>query len=211
MKVNEIFRSIQGESSFAGRPCTFVRLAECNLRCVWCDTAYAFHDGVEMSLDEVIARVEAFGLPLVEVTGGEPLLQEEVHALMTRLLDLGHTVLLETSGSLPVERVDPRVVKIMDIKCPGSGEADADLWENLAWIRPPDEIKFVVAGREDYEWARAAIRGRALDRKAALLVSPVHGRVALEELASWILEDRLPVRLQVQIHKFIYGADRRGV
>ncbi len=211
MKVNEIFRSIQGESSHAGRPCAFVRLAECNLRCVWCDTAYAFHDGEEMSVDEVVARVRAFGLPLVEVTGGEPLLQEEVYPLMTRLADLGHTVLLETSGSVSVARVDPRVVKIVDIKCPGSGEADKNLWENLDHVRPPDEIKFVVAGRADYEWARAAIRERALERKAALLVSPVHGEVDLEALAGWILEDRLPARFQIQLHKMIYGAARRGV
>jgi 7-carboxy-7-deazaguanine synthase len=211
MKINEIFRSIQGESSFAGRPCAFVRLAECNLRCVWCDTAYAFHEGTEMSLSEVIERVRAFGLPLVEVTGGEPLLQEEVYPLMSRLADLGHTVLLETSGSVSIARVDPRVVRIVDIKCPGSGEAGRNVWENLDLLRPPDEVKFVVAGRGDYEWARDLIRGRALDRRAALLVSPVHGEVDPEELSTWILEDRLPVRLQLQIHKFIYGADRRGV
>jgi 7-carboxy-7-deazaguanine synthase len=211
MKITEIFRSIQGESSFAGRPCAFVRLTACNLRCVWCDTAYAFDGGVEMSLDDVITKVRAFGLALVEVTGGEPLLQEEAYPLMSRLADLGHTVLLETGGSLSVERVDPRVVKIVDIKCPGSGEADANRWENLAWIRPPDEIKFVVAGRDDYVWARDAIRERRLDRQAGLLISPVHGQVDLVSLASWILEDALPVRLQVQIHKLIYGADRRGV
>jgi 7-carboxy-7-deazaguanine synthase len=211
MKVNEIFRSIQGESSHAGRPCAFVRLAECNLRCVWCDTAYAFHEGVEMSVDDVIERVRGFGLPLVEVTGGEPLLQEEVYPLMTRLADLGHTVLLETGGSISVARVDPRVVKIVDIKCPGSGEADKNLWENLAHLRPPDEIKFVVAGRADYEWARAAIRERALERTASLLIAPVHGDVDLETLAGWILEDHLPARFQIQLHKVIYGAGRRGV
>jgi 7-carboxy-7-deazaguanine synthase len=211
VKVTEIFLSIQGESSFAGRPCAFVRLTECNLRCVWCDTAYAFSGGVEMSIDEVVDRVGAFGVPLVEVTGGEPLLQEEALPLMARLADLGFTVLLETGGSLPVARVDPRVVKIVDLKCPGSGESEANLWENLEWIRPPDEIKFVVAGRSDYEWARGVIRERALDRKAALLMSPVHGAVDLEALAGWILEDRLPVRLQLQMHKQIFGADRRGV
>lgn len=211
MKVNEIFRSIQGESSFAGCPCAFVRLSECNLRCVWCDTAYAFHEGVEMSIGEVVERVQSFGLPLVEVTGGEPLLQEETFDLMTRLADLGYKVLLETSGSISVARVDPRVVKILDVKCPGSGEADKNLWENLDLVRPPDEVKFVVAGREDYEWARAVIRDRSLDKKAALLISPVHGEVDLEALSEWILEDRLPTRLQLQIHKLIYGAERRGV
>ena len=211
MKVNEIFRSIQGESSFAGRPCTFVRLTGCNLRCVWCDTAYAFYEGADMTIEAIVERVRAYGVPLVEVTGGEPLLQADVLPLMSRLSDLGYTVLLETGGSLPVERVDPRVVKIVDLKCPGSGEADRNLWENLAWIRPPDEIKFVVASRADYEWARRAIREHSLDQRAGLLISPVHDAVDLEELAGWILEDGLPVRFQVQLHKLIYGADRRGV
>ncbi len=211
MIVNEIFRSIQGESSHAGRPCAFVRLTGCNLRCVWCDTAYAFTEGAEMTVDEIVERVRAFGVPLVEVTGGEPLLQDDVFPMMARFADLGYTVLLETGGSLSVERVDPRVVKIVDLKCPQSGESDRNLWANLAWIRPPDEIKFVVAGRADYEWARDVIRARSLDRIAGLLMSPVHGDLDLEALAGWILDDRLPVRFQLQIHKLIYGADRRGV
>ena len=212
MSVNEIFYSIQGESTHAGRPCVFVRLAGCDLRCTWCDTAYAFNDGRKMSVDEVVERVDAYGSPLVEVTGGEPLLQEDVYPLMQRLIDSGRTVLLETGGQVDVSRVPSAVVKVMDVKCPASGESARVDWDNIDRLGSRDQVKFVIQDRDDYEYARDIVTRHALDRRcAAVLLSPVHAVLSPKDLSEWILADRLPVRLQLQIHKHIWGADVRGV
>jgi len=215
--ITEIFHSIQGESTWAGAPCTFVRLTGCPLRCVWCDTEYAFHGGERMTLGEIVARVREVGTPLVEVTGGEPLAQANAFPLVRMLLDDGFSVLVETSGAFDVAPLDPRAHKIMDLKCPGSGECARNLWANLSHLTERDEIKFVVKDREDYEWTRTVIAERGLDRRVAdgslgaLLVSPVWGEVNLEALAGWILEDRLPVRFQMQLHKLVWGPARTGV
>lgn len=212
LTVNEIFYSIQGESTHTGRPCVFVRLTACDLRCAWCDTPYAFTEGRKMSIDEVLARVEAFRCPLVEVTGGEPLLQPDVYPLMERLLATGYEVLLETGGHVSVERVPPGVAKIVDVKCPASGEAHRMCWENLDRLGEGDEVKFVMADRADYEYARDVVgRYRLHERCRSVLFSPVHGVLDLRALAAWVLADRLPVRLQVQLHKYIWGAEARGV
>jgi 7-carboxy-7-deazaguanine synthase len=212
LTVNEIFYSIQGESTHTGRPCVFVRLTACDLRCAWCDTPYAFTEGRKMSIDEVLDRVEAYRCPLVEVTGGEPLLQPDVYPLMERLLASGHEVLLETGGHVSVARVPAGVSKILDVKCPGSGEAHRTCWENLDRLAAGDEVKFVIADRADYEYAReVACRYRLHERCRSVLFSPVHGVLDLRTLAEWVLADRLPVRLQVQLHKYIWGAEARGV
>jgi len=204
--INEIFHSIQGESTHAGLPCVFVRLTGCNLRCAWCDTAYAFHEGVVMTLDQILANVQSYNCPLVEITGGEPLLQPSVLPLMTRLCDAGQTVLLETSGSLDIAPVDPRVIRIMDWKCPSSGESDKNRQANLRHLTAKDEVKFVIADRADYDWAK-----RHLPPCGHVLFSPVWEKLPLRTLAEWILADRLPVRLQTQWHKHIWGPDARGV
>jgi len=211
MRITEIFFSIQGESSFIGMPCIFIRTTGCNLRCVWCDTAYAFHGGVEMPLDEIISKVSAYPCKLVELTGGEPMLQKEMPALSRRLLDLGYTVLLETGGSLDLSALDPRVVKIMDLKCPGSGEEKNNFWPNLNILQPHDQIKFVLKDRRDYEWAVAVIREHRLEDKHHLLFSPVHGEMDLQQLAAWMLADGIRARLQIQLHKYIWHPDTRGV
>jgi 7-carboxy-7-deazaguanine synthase len=212
LKVNEVFYSVQGESTYAGRACVFVRLTGCNLRCKWCDTEYAFYEGRKMSLDEIVAAVRAYRCDLVEVTGGEPLLQEAVHPLMSMLADGGATVMLETSGSLDVSHVDPRVIKIVDLKCPLSGECNRNLWPNLEHLGPRDEIKFVIAGRADYEWARGVIAEHRLsERVGAILLSPAFGLVDPKSLTEWMLEDRIPARIQLQIHKHIWPPDTRGV
>ena len=212
LSVNEIFYSIQGESTYAGKPCVFVRLAGCDLRCAWCDTAYAFNEGYKMSVDEIVRKVGEYGSGLVEVTGGEPLLQEEVYSLMERLLDEGRTVLLETGGQVDVSRVPGAVVKVMDVKCPASGESEKVEWTNIDRLGSRDQVKFVIQDRVDYEFARETVARHALDRRcAAVLFSPVHGILNPKDLSEWILEDRLPVRLQLQIHKHIWGADVRGV
>jgi 7-carboxy-7-deazaguanine synthase len=209
--INEIFYSLQGESTFTGLPCVLVRTTGCQMRCVWCDTTYSFYQGRWMTLEEVLDEVARFGCPLVEVTGGEPLLQPAVHSLMTRLCDGGYQVLLETGGGLDISAVDPRVRRIVDVKCPGSGEAEHNHWPNLDHLRSTDQLKFVLAGRADYEWARDLIVSRSLAERCDLLVSPVHGDLELQPLAAWVLEDRLPVRVQVQLHKLIWGASTRGV
>ena len=212
LQVNEIFLSIQGESTYAGRPCAFVRLTGCNLRCRWCDTAYAFYEGERKTITEIGEHVERLGCDLVEITGGEPLLQDGVHDLIAELLADGRTVMIETSGASDVSQLDSRVIRIMDLKCPGSGESHRNLWSNLDHLTARDEIKFVIADRRDYEWARDVIRERALaSRVGALLLSPVFGELAPATLAAWILEDHLPARLQLQIHKQIWGPDARGV
>jgi len=211
MKLTEIFLSIQGESSWAGYPCVFVRTTGCHLRCVWCDTDYAFYGGYSMSIDEIIAEVERIGegCKLVELTGGEPLLQKEIRPLAERLLEAGYTVLCETSGSLDVSVLPSAVIKIMDIKCPGSGEADKNLWENLDKLGPDDEVKFVVRDRADFDWALAVIRERHLTRK--LLFAAVWGELEPQELAGWMLKSNVPARLQLQLHKYIWSPNASGV
>jgi 7-carboxy-7-deazaguanine synthase len=212
LTVTEIFHSIQGESSFAGMPCVFVRLTGCDLRCAWCDTPYAFTEGRKMSVADVLAALEATGCPLVEVTGGEPLLQEDVYPLMEALLASGRTVLLETGGHVSVARVPDGVVKIVDVKCPASGESARTHWPNLERLGSRDEVKFVVQDRADYEYARDVVRARQLDtRCGAVLFSPVHGVLAPRDLAAWILADRLRARLQLQVHKFIWDPQTRAV
>jgi 7-carboxy-7-deazaguanine synthase len=212
LRVNEIFYSIQGESSWAGRPCVFVRLTGCNLRCRWCDTEYAFYEGAQLPVPEIVARVREYGCNLVEITGGEPMLQKGIHALIDTLLEEGFTVMLETSGERDLRGVDSRVVKIMDLKCPGSGESERNRWTNVDILAPHDEVKFVIADRGDYEWARSAITDHHIsDKVRSVLMSPVHGEIAPDVLASWILEDGLPVRLQLQMHKQIWPSRTRGV
>jgi 7-carboxy-7-deazaguanine synthase len=209
--IHEIYRSIQGESTYAGLPCVFVRLAVCDARCTWCDTPNAFRQGTPLSLDEVIERVSSEQCPLVEITGGEPLLQEEALPLMTRLADRGMTVLLETSGAHDVGKVDPRVHVIMDLKCPDSGECPGNRWANLEVLKPGDEIKFVVASNRDFEWAVQTIREHSLEQRFSLLMSPAFGLVHPAELASWLLHSRLQARLQLQLHKYIWDPNARGV
>ena len=212
LTISEIFHSIQGESTHTGRPCVFVRLTACDLRCSWCDTPYAFTEGSKMSIDAVVSHVEQYGCDLVEITGGEPLLQRDVYPLMEQLLDAGRTVMLETGGHVSIRDVPARVIRIVDVKCPGSGEAAKMHWENLELLTPQDEVKFVIRDRADYEYARGVLaRHRLADRTAAVLFSPVHDVLPAKDLAAWILEDRLPVRLQLQAHKFIWSADTRGV
>jgi 7-carboxy-7-deazaguanine synthase len=211
MKINELFYSIQGESTYAGRPCVFIRTTGCHLRCEWCDTAHAFYEGEEMALDAVIEQVRAYGCPLVELTGGEPLLQRETPMLVTRLLNDGYTVLVETSGSLDIRLLDPRAIVIMDIKCPGSGMTQAMRWENLDALKPIDEIKFVIKERADYDWAASIVARHQLDRRCPILFSPVFGELDPRILAGWLLADRLPARLQLQQHKYIWEPDTRGV
>ncbi len=210
--INEIFYSVQGESTYAGRPCVFVRLTACDLRCSWCDTPYAFHEGSKRAVDDVLADVDRFGCPLVEVTGGEPLLQEDVYPLMQALIDRGKTVLLETGGHRSTARVPVPVVTILDVKCPGSGEAARTDWANLDRLRRHDEVKFVVKDRVDYDFARDVIaRHDLVNRAAAIHLSPVHGVLDPKILSEWVLADRLPVRLQLQLHKYIWSPDTRGV
>jgi 7-carboxy-7-deazaguanine synthase len=212
LTINEIFYSIQGESTRAGQPCVFVRLTACDLRCSWCDTPYAFDEGRKMSLDDVVAAVDSYGCPLVEITGGEPLLQEDVYELMERLSGSGRTVMLETGGHRSIARVPAGVLKIVDIKCPGSGEADKNDWSNLNRLGAGDEVKFVIKDRADYEFAREVIARHALaDRASAILMSPVHGVLEPRTLSEWVLADRLPARLQLQLHKYIWPPDTRGV
>ncbi|HLU24134.1 MAG TPA: radical SAM protein [Longimicrobiales bacterium] len=217
LRITEIFHSIQGESTWAGLPCTFIRLTGCPLRCVWCDTTYAFHGGQRMTLDEILARVDEIGTPLVELTGGEPLVHRNAFRLADMLLERGYTVLVETSGAVDVAPLDPRVHKIMDLKCPGSGEEGRNLWSNLDHLTGRDEVKFVIRDRRDYEWARDVIRERGLADRVragelrALLFSPVWGELDFKDLAAWVLEDRLPVRYQIQLHKVIWGPNVPGV
>ena len=211
MKVTEIFHSIQGESTHAGRPCVFVRLTACDLRCRWCDTEYAFTEGGPMTLDEVVAKVRSYGCALVEITGGEPLLQDETPELCRRFLAEGHEVLVETGGHRDISVLPEDVKVILDIKCQGSGESHRVHWENLDRLRPSGEVKFVIADRSDYDWAKEVVESKGLATRHAVLFSPVFGELSYENLASWILEDRLPVRFQAQIHKHIWEPSRRGV
>jgi len=209
--VHEIYRSVQGESTFAGLPCVFVRLSACSARCVWCDTPHAFKEGNVYSLDQVYEKVVSFGCPLVELTGGEPLLQSESLILMARLADSGLKVLLETSGTVSIEGVDPRVHIIMDLKCPDSGECGNNLFSNLEVLKTGDEIKFVIASARDFDWAAGKVREFDLARQFTVLMSPVASIIREVELAEWLLASGLNVRMQLQLHKYIWGAEARGV
>jgi 7-carboxy-7-deazaguanine synthase len=209
--IHEIYRSVQGESTFAGLPCVFVRLAVCDSRCMWCDTPHAFTQGSPWALDEISAKVSGYNCPLVEITGGEPLVQAEVLPLMSRLADQGLTVLLETSGAHDVGPVDRRVHIIMDLKCPDSGECAGNYWPNLDHLKPSDQIKFVIASRRDFDWSVETIRKYALDRRFTVLLSPVSGQVEPVQLAEWLLGSGLQVRLQLQLHKYIWDPQARGV
>jgi 7-carboxy-7-deazaguanine synthase len=209
--IHEIYRSIQGESTFAGLPCVLVRLAVCGQRCSWCDTPHAFTQGSPMTLEAVVESIRELHCPLVEVTGGEPLLQEEVFPLMTQLADLGFTLLLETSGAHDVGRVDARIHIIMDLKCPDSGELASTRWENLELLKPSDQVKFVLASEGDFRWASEVIRKHGLDRRLTVLLSPVFGKVTPLDLATWLLASGLHVRMQLQMHKHIWDPRARGV
>jgi 7-carboxy-7-deazaguanine synthase len=213
LRVSEIFRSIQGESTHAGRPCTFVRLTGCPMRCTWCDSEYTFSGGEHFSIDAIIERVREFGCPLIEVTGGEPLAQRQAFDLIKRLCDEDFEVLIETGGYVSTEAVDPRAKIILDVKCPASAEAERNHWPNLARLRPNmDEVKFVIADRNDWEFSKKIIDEYRLEEKAgAVLISPAWGLVDLQELASWISESGLNVRMQLQLHKYIWGPDVHGV
>jgi 7-carboxy-7-deazaguanine synthase len=212
LTVNEIYFSIQGESTWAGWPCVFVRLTFCDLRCSYCDTEYAFYEGKKQTLPEIVDAVKAFKCQLVEITGGEPLLQKNVLPLMTLLGDAGHTVLLETSGAHDISLVDARVHRIMDLKTPGSGECERNLFSNIDHLTPRDEVKFVIGSREDYEWSRDKVLGYNLaERCHAVLFSPIFGRIDPREIVEWILADNLRVRFQLQMHKFIWSPTKRGV
>ena len=209
--VHEIYRSLQGESTYVGLPCVFVRLTACHLRCVYCDTPHAFHQGKTFSLEEVFEQAMAFGDDLVELTGGEPLLQDEVYPLMERLADAGKTVLLETSGAVGIERVDPRVRIILDLKTPGSGEVEANVLENIPLLKSKDEVKFVLRDRDDFDWAVGMVVQHQLTTICPVLFSPCFGDVNPTDLAAWILESRLPIRLQIQQHKILWDPSARGV
>jgi 7-carboxy-7-deazaguanine synthase len=210
LNVSEIFYSIQGESAFIGFPCVFIRLAGCNLRCGYCDTRYAYEKGEDMSIGRIIDRIQAYSCKLVEITGGEPLLQDETPDLAKALLQKGCTVLVETNGTRDIGRLPKGVKRIMDVKCPGSGEADKTDWDNVPKLRRDDEIKFVVGNEIDYQWAKGVARKRHLDSKASLLFSPVHGKLDPAKLAEWILEDHLQARLQLQLHKILWPSAERG-
>lgn len=211
LKINEIFKSIQGESSHAGLPCIFVRLTGCNLRCTYCDTEYAFYEGKEMTVADIVKSVDSCGISLVEITGGEPLLQKEVYPLMQALLEKKYTVMLETGGSLSLEEVPQAVIKIMDLKCPGSGEESRNNYHNLRHLTSKDEVKFVILNRQDYEWCKQILNKYEIHKKAPVLFSPVYDKLDLKDLAKWVLEDNLPVRLQTQLHKVIWSKDAIGV
>jgi 7-carboxy-7-deazaguanine synthase len=211
LKINEIYYSIQGESTKAGRPCVFVRLTFCNLRCTYCDTEYAFYEGKDLNIGDIIQEVRKYNCPLVEITGGEPLFQEESPSLMKQLADCGFEVLLETGGSLPINNIDPRVKIIMDIKTPSSGMLKKNMFENIYCLKKDDEVKFIIGSREDYLWSKSIIEKYDLDKKNAVLFSVVFGKLLPVELVNWILEDKLNVRFQLQMHKFIWKPEERGV
>lgn len=211
IKINEIFYSIQGESTMSGLPCVFIRLTYCNLRCVYCDTEYSFYEGKDMSIDEIISESDKYECKLAEITGGEPLMQEEVHELMTKLSDKGYKVMIETGGSLPVDKIDKRVKIIMDLKTPYSKMMHKNRYENIELLKSEDEVKFVIGDRADYEWSKEIINKYGLTKKVIVLMSPVFGEVENIDLAKWILDDKLNVRFQVQLHKYIWHPETRGV
>ena len=211
MQITEIYHSIQGESRFAGLPCVFVRTTGCNLRCVWCDTEYSFYGGKKISLNDIVKQVESYDCKLVEITGGEPLLQKEVPELAVRLLEKKYTVLIETSGERDISVLDERVIKIMDLKCPGSNESHQNRWQNLDHLTPEDEVKFVIKDRLDYEWSRDTLKKHDLENRVRVLFAPVWDDLNPDDLAQWILQDKLDVRYQLQLHKFIWSPEAKGV
>ena len=217
LKINEIFYSIQGESSHAGKPCVFVRLTYCNLRCTYCDTEYAFYNGKDMTIDEIVTEVNKYNCKTVEVTGGEPLMQKPVHQLMKRLCDEGFSVLIETGGSLDISLIDPRVIRIMDLKCPSSNMVHKNLYENIRHLRPDDEVKFVIGTREDYDWSVDQIRKYGIHHKVnAILFSPAFGVIEPVQIVDWMLEDQIQneipnIRFQIQMHKVIWSPETKGV
>jgi 7-carboxy-7-deazaguanine synthase len=211
MRITEIYSSVQGETQYAGLPCTLVRTTGCDLRCTYCDSEFAFHGGRDMTLDEIVAEVTRLGAPLVLLTGGEPMLQKELPALADRLLSDGYGVMIETSGAHALDALPAGVVRIVDVKTPGSGESHRMRWEALAGLGPRDAVKFVLTNEADYQWATSVIRERRLAERTEVLLSPVHGRLAPEALVGWMLRDRLPARLNLQIHKYIWSPDARGV
>lgn len=212
LKVNEIYYSVQGESTAAGLPCVFVRLTYCNLRCTYCDTEYAFYDGKDLSISDIIDEVKKYNCNLVEITGGEPLVQmDECLELMKQLCDYGFNVMIETSGSLTIKNIDPRVKIIMDLKCPSSGMVKKNLYDNINYLKPTDELKFVIGNREDYDWTLDIINKYKLTNKCEILFSVVFGKLEPVQLVNWILEDNLKVRFQLQMHKFIWHPEKKGV
>lgn len=210
MQITEIYKSIQGESSYAGLPCVFVRTTGCDLRCTWCDSEFTFTGGVRLTIDEVIHEVEKFGCELVELTGGEPMLQKDINELAARLADLGHIVLIETGGHRDISTLDPRVIRIMDLKCPASGECERNLWSNIEHLRPIDEVKFVIADRDDYDWALGTIREHRLEDRVKLLISTAFGLIEPDQVVKWMLEDGLRARFQLQLHKYIWDPRERA-
>jgi len=210
MRITEIYQSIQGESSYAGLPCVFIRTTGCDLRCSWCDSEFTFTGGSTMTLEQIIGEVEKYNCELVELTGGEPLLQPEIYELGTRLADSAHTVLIETGGHRDISRLDPRVICIMDLKCPASGECERNLWSNLEHLRPVDEVKFVIADRGDYEWTLKTIREHRLEDRVGLLISTAFGMIETAQVVTWMLEDNLRARFQLQLHKYIWPPDARA-
>ncbi len=211
LTIKEIYASVQGESSFAGLPCTFIRTAGCPLRCRWCDTVYSFHGGESLTVKEILARVEQLGVPLVELTGGEPLAQSGAIPLMRALLENGYRVLIETSGSESIADVPEDVCVIMDLKCPGSGMVDRNLWENISALRRHHEVKFVISDREDYDWALTVMRDHELAQRCSILFSPAFGQLPAKDLVAWMLESRVNVRLNLQQHKYIWSPRTKGV
>lgn len=210
MRITEIYQSIQGESSYAGLPCVFVRTTGCDLRCSWCDSEFTFTGGTQMTLDQIIRDVEKYECELVELTGGEPLLQSDIYELASRLADGGHTVLIETGGHRDVSRLDPRIVRIMDLKCPASGECERNLWSNLEHLRAIDEVKFVLADRSDYDWTLETIRRHRLEDRVRLLISTAYGMIEPAQVVTWMLADKLRARFQLQLHKYIWSPNERA-
>ena len=211
LKVNEIYYSIQGESSYTGLPCIFIRLTYCNLRCTYCDSEYTFHDGSNMSINDILETIRQYSCKLVEVTGGEPLVQKECITLLKKLVDLDYEVLLETSGSLTIKDVPKQVINIIDFKCPSSGMKKKNHWDNINYLKPNDEVKFIIEDREDYEWAKIKIRQYNLNKKSKILMSPSYNKIEEKEIVEWILEDNLNVKFQIQLHKIIWKNTTKGI
>ncbi|MEJ2052598.1 MAG: radical SAM protein [Calditrichaceae bacterium] len=211
LRINEIFFSIQGESSYAGRPCIFIRLTYCNLRCSFCDTEYAFFEGDFLSFDEIINQIKIYNCDLIEITGGEPLVQKNVLPFMSMLCNAGYEVLIETGGHMDISQIDKRVKRVMDIKCPGSGESDKNLWQNIRYLTENDQVKFVISDRTDFDWAKGIIQKYNLSKKCTVLMSPDFQKLKNIKLAEWILKESPDARFQLQMHKYIWPPDQRGV